>query len=85
MSGTAQPLTASTLSPTIWVVRAALANTGPVYVGDRNVTASTGFELDPGSELTFAMQDIPGATFNTHPQDLYVVGSGGVVSWVAFL
>lgn len=66
------------------MVRAALSNTSPVYVGAAGVTTSTGFELDPGSELTFAMQDIPGASFNTHPKDLYVVGSG-IVSWAAFL
>lgn len=83
-SGTPVPLSALPLSPTIWSVKAPLANNSTIYIGDITVTAATGYPLEPGDTLEIDRRPQAGAVYDLTPADLYVMGSGGVAAWIAF-
>lgn len=83
-SGTPTPLSASRSSSKKWVFKAASSNTSQVYVGGSSVAVGTGFIMDPGDDFEIDNTIQPGAVYEVTPGDIYVVGSGGVVSWLAF-
>ena len=51
VSGTAEILMAATATHSV-TVKALLANTGDVYVGDSDVTTSNGYPLSPGETIS---------------------------------
>ena len=81
IGGTALVLTASKVNAATGVlVKAAIANTGQVYVGDSSVTAAaadatSGFELNRGESVVMPV---------AKPSLIYVIGSaaGQKVFWV---
>ncbi len=83
-SATSAPLSAVPISPTVWSVKAPLANTSTIYLGDVTVTVATGYPLEPGDVLDIDRRAVPGAVFDLTPADLFVVGSGGIAAWIAF-
>lgn len=84
VTGTAQALSASSVNVTAFTIKAPASNAASVYVGGPSVTTSTGFALDPGDSLDYQRQQENGQpTLQLNPSDFYVVGSGGVVTWLA--
>jgi hypothetical protein len=67
-----------------WVFKASASNTSPVYVGNSTVSASTGHVLEPGDTFQIDRSYQATALFEHTPQDIYVVGSGGVLTWISF-
>jgi hypothetical protein len=84
-TGTAAKLTAVPCQPTNWTVKAPVANASTVYIGQVGVTTATGYPLEPGDSIEIDRRATAGAVFDLVPADLYVVGSGGTVAWLAFL
>lgn len=83
-SGTPQPLATVRVGSKKWVFKAASSNTSQVFVGISSVTTSTGFVMDPGDDFEIDCTIQQGTVYDVTPGDVYVVGSGGVVSWLAF-
>ena len=84
-SASAAPLTTQAVTPTAFFIKASAANTSTVYVGPAGVTAATGFAMEPGDELTYDGRPMQiGAMYDLLPSQIYVVGSGGTLSWLAF-
>lgn len=87
VSGSAQQIDPSQIAGacTAFTLKAPLSNSKPVYIGSSTVTASNGFQLDPGDELTYERASQNGQPFyQIRPADLYVVGtSPDTVSWLA--
>ena len=71
VSGTKAKLTTST-SPMLngVSIKSFAANTNKIYVGDGDVTVGGGYELSPGQEHLFRVQDA---------STLWVVGTDGTV------
>lgn len=84
-SVTPQPLSATPVGPTVWILKAPSSNTSTIYIGGPGVSAATGFPMDPGDEKIFDRRPQVGMLFDIAPNSLYVVGTGGVAAWLAFL
>jgi hypothetical protein len=56
-AGTAEQVVASGNAVSAVSFKARLANAGAVYVGDDAVVAATGFELQPGDEITLSFRE----------------------------
>lgn len=85
VTGSAMPLSAVTLAPAAFSVKAPSTNANPVYLGDVNVTVSTGYALNPGDSLDYENSDESGKPrYSLSVSDFYVAGTNGdVVTWLA--
>jgi hypothetical protein len=85
ISGTAQPLSATTIPANAYTIKAPASNAHSVYLGAASVTASNGFVLSPGDELVYERRNQVGSpSYQLQVSDFYVLGtSGDVVAWLA--
>lgn len=85
MTGSAIRLTSNTADVTAFTIVAPISNSKPVYLGDVNVTTSTGRHLDPGREFNYERLAQSGQPqYQLKPSDFYVVGTASdTVSWLA--
>jgi hypothetical protein len=78
VSGTSAPIIAPAYAHEAYkgvMVRAAVTNSAPIFVGPSTVSAATGYRLTPGEELLVPVND---------PSKVYVVGTpGDGFSWLA--
>jgi hypothetical protein len=66
----------------LYVIKAASSNAGPVYIGDSAVTVSNGHLLLPGEDIDLQNTMLIGtARLDIRPDEVWVVGAGGVVSF----
>lgn len=86
VSGTAAQLsTDASVEASIILIKPLSTNVNDVYIGDANVTTSTGYPLAPGEvyRLVYTNQAGTGVV-DLKPSDLYAVGtSGDRVAWQA--
>jgi hypothetical protein len=67
-----------------FTLKAPLSNAAPAYIGDASVTAGTGFQMDPGDEITYERLAQSGQpVYQLQPSSFYAVGtSGDKVCWL---
>lgn len=89
-SATPTPLSSTPLRANKWIFKAAANNTSQVGVGPAAqlggaaLSMSNAMLLDPGDDIEIDNTIQPGTVYLESPTDVYVVGTGGVVSWLAF-
>lgn len=85
VSGSAQRLSSPLGDVAAFIIKAPSTNSNSVYVGDANVTTSSGFILNPGDLLEYERIVQNGQpVYQLRPSDFYVVGTApDKVSWVA--
>lgn len=90
-SGTPTPLSASQVGAKKWVFKALSSNTSQIGVGPAvqasgaALSMSNAHLMDPGDDFEIDCTIQQGAVFaETTPDKVYVVGTGGIVSWLAF-
>lgn len=85
VSGSAQALSGTATEVQAFTIKASRANANPVFLGDQNVTTSTGHQLDPGDQFEYERSQQNGQpVYQLKPADFFVVGtSPDRVSWLA--
>jgi hypothetical protein len=89
-SSTPTPLSATPMRANQWQYKAMSSNTSQVGVGPAvqysgaALSMSNAHLMDPGDYETIDNTVQQGAVVNVHPSDVYVVGTGGVIAWMAF-
>lgn len=90
-SATATALSSVPIGAKKWVFKALSSNTSQIGVGPLTQISGAGLTMgnahlmDPGDDFEIDCTIQQGAVFgDTTPDKVYVVGAGGVVSWLAF-
>ena len=89
-SATPTPLSSTPLQPKKWVMKALSSNAGQVGIGPASQPSGAALSManahlmDPGDDLAVDRTIQQGTVYDVTPADVYVVGNGGVVTWLAF-
>lgn len=89
-SSTPTPLTPQVVQPKYWVFKALSSNSSQVGVGPATqldgsaLSLSNAHMMDPGDDFEIDRSIQERSVYDLKPSDVYVVGSGGIVSWLAF-
>ena len=89
-SGTPTQLTPQTITCKKWVMKALSSNTSQVGIGPKTqidgsaLSTSNAYLMDAGDDFEIDRTIQAGAVYDASPSDVYVVGSGGVITWLAF-
>lgn len=83
-AGTRERLTTADRSIPAVVIQALTANTGIVYVGDSEVSATNGLELSAGDSITLENDDLGNADAKISLKDIWLdvsISTDGVVAF----
>lgn len=82
---TAMDATARSGSCVAFSIKAPASNAQPAFIGGPSVSSTTGYQLDPGDELSYERISQNGQpTYVLSPADFYAVGTtGDKVTWLA--
>jgi hypothetical protein len=78
-------LSATPVSCVAFSLKAPLSNAAAIYLGPATVTSATGYQFDPGDEISYQTINQAGQPiFQMQPSDFYMVGTGpDKVVWLA--
>jgi hypothetical protein len=86
VTASAQPLSASPVTSSVFTIKASALNINSVYIGAVGVTTTTGYELAAGESFDYERSDQSGQPrLQLQVSDFSVIGTAGTdrISWLA--